>query len=221
LNDSSKHEIEKVKAEIEEIKQRWIQEENEKSCHIIVIANAENMNSDIFESHNRAFLDFIDGKNFIKIRTIRVKSIGDEVCLNNCLKWIMYHLGQESKMFNFPEKHIGSLSDEGISTIELLDLSSCKGIDLKALANKAPMFKNLTSLILHKCGLLKEDTLDLVTLFDKTPNLIYLDIKHNSLDLIKILDAAEKLPELGYLLVDGNPKPKGFMEEVRKLDIHV
>jgi len=221
LKDSSKYEIEKAKAEIEEIKQKWMQEENEKACHIIVIANSENPISDIFESHNRAILDFIDGKSMVKIRTIRVKSIGSKVCINNCLNWLMFHLGQEAKASCSPEYPIDFRMEEGVSTIELLDFTSCKDINLKVLADKAPMFKDLSSLILTKCGLQKGESEILQLLFDKMPNLIYLDIRHNSLDLMVVLESVSRLSQLSYLMVDGNPKPKGFMEEVRRLDIHI
>ena len=133
----------------------------------------------------------------------------------------MYQLGKNSRSVFGPENNLELISEFGISTIEILDLSSCKEIDMKALARNAPIFKSLTSLILQRCRLQKEDTEFLVSLFDKTPALIYLDIKQNSLDLIKILDAVKILPELAYLLVDGNPKPKGFLEEMRKRELHI
>ncbi len=187
----------------------------------MIIANERNVNSDIFLSHNKAFINYIDGNTVIEIRTLKVKSIGDAECLNNCIKWLMYQLGKDSRSVFSPENNLELSSEYGISTIEILDLSHCKGLDMQTLTKNAPIFKCLTSLILQKCRLQAEDTEYLVSLFEKTPNRILLDIKHNSFDLLQILDAIPCLSELGHLLVDGNPKPKTFMEEVRKLDIHI
>jgi hypothetical protein len=213
--------IEGLKDEIEEAKKKWVQEERQNGCHITVIAPAENMTSEIFLSYNKAFLDVIDNIATTPMRSLKVKSIGNVTYLNNCLKWVMYHLSQGSRNNDNPENHVGITCSINITSLELLDLSYCKGIDLKALATNAPIFQSLTSLIIQKCGLTYEDTQHLIKLFDKLPNLIYLDVKNNKLDLIKLIDAVERLPDLSYLLVDGNPKPQCFMEEVRKLGLHI
>lgn len=196
-------------------------DDNEEECHIVIVANEKNVNSDVFLSHNKAFIQYIDGQTVIEIRSLKVKSIGDAECLNNCIKWIMYQLAKDTRIAYSPENSLELSHEYGISTIELLDLTCCKEIDMASLAKNAPIFKSLTSLILQRCRLDEKDTDHLVCLFDKTPNLIFLDIKHNCLDLEKILKSVGKLPELGYLLVDGNPKPKNFYEELKKLDVHI
>ncbi|CAI2373414.1 unnamed protein product [Moneuplotes crassus] len=220
-NQAAKYGIETTKSEIEEIKQKWMNDEADDDCHITIIANDRNVNSDIFLSHNKAFINYIDGKTVIEIRTLKVKSIGDIESLNNCIKWVMYQLGKDPRSMYSPENNLELSLELRISTIEILDLSCCKGIDMKALSKNAPIFKCLTSFILQRCNLKEDHTDSLVSLFEKTPSLIFLDIKHNSFDLLKILEALHTLPELGYLLVDGNPKPKNFLEEVKKLDIHI
>jgi Leucine-rich repeat (LRR) protein len=133
----------------------------------------------------------------------------------------MYHLSKGTRNENNPENHVGISSGINITSLELLDLSYCKGIDLKALAANAPVFQSLSSLIIQKCGLTYDDTQHLIKLFDKIPNLVYLDVKNNKLDLIKLIDGVDKLPSLSYLLVDGNPKPQCFMEEIRRLGLHI
>jgi flagellar motility protein MotE (MotC chaperone) len=75
--------LEGLKDEIEETKKKWIQEERQNGCHIIVIAPAENVTSDIFVSYNKAFLDVIDNIAATPMRTLKIKSIRNVTYLNN------------------------------------------------------------------------------------------------------------------------------------------
>ena len=134
---------------------------------------------------------------------------------------MLFHLSKEPRSDEVFDLYMTLNTGNSESQLELLDLSNCKGLDMESFANNAPVFGRLTSLLLPRCGLSKKDTQHLVKLFEKMPGLVFLDVRHNKLEVGTVIQNLKLLPNLSYLLLDGNGGSELHVQELRKQGVQI
>ena len=139
---------------------------------------------------------------YLKQLFARIESVSMSISINHCI---------------FDEASMKFMMETGMSSLKhlkLLDLSYWKGINVELLADGMPYYKNLTTLVMHHCGLNKEDSKSMSSLFDKIENCIYLDLRYNKLDFEIVVNFLNKLPDLNYLFIKRNSEREHYYVEL-------
>lgn len=79
-------------------------------------------------------------------------------------------------------------------------------------------YKNLSSLILHNCGIKNIETVHFKELFEKSPKLVYLDVRHNEINVEMFIKYIYLLPELYYLFMSNNSTNNEYISLLRKYE---